>query len=262
MTAIHSLPPILLGEELSRSAADLWCFYYEEFMYPGLVAAYGALLSEEERTRQKGFRFESDRQMFLATRALVRTVLSNYADIPPADWRFAEKRCGKPYVAGPARAPAIEFNLTNTRGLVACVVSGCRNIGVDAERITRQQGMTLVAERSFSAIELRTLRSLPLPARHDRFFHYWTLKESYLKARGAGLALPLNQLSFLIDGGAVRVLFDSSIADDSRNWRFASLRGSSAHVIAVAAKTHGLPLCLRSASYVPLHGIFPFDSRR
>ena len=62
----------------------------------------------------------------------MRTVLSNYADVAPADWRFAEGERGKPYIQSPAGAPTLHFNLSNTLGLVVCAVSlvhaslGCR----------------------------------------------------------------------------------------------------------------------------------------
>jgi phosphopantetheinyl transferase len=93
------------------------------------------LMTPEEHERYRRFRFERDRRMFLATRALVRTVLTRYATtVAPGDWRFAAGEHGKPRIAGPAVEPAIHFNLSNTPGLVVCAISIAHEVlGVDAE---------------------------------------------------------------------------------------------------------------------------------
>lgn len=123
MELLHRLPRLVPSDAAERSGAvDLWCFFYESVRDPDLLSAYDALMTEAERERHRRFVFERDRLLFLATRALVRTALSNYADVPPADWRFAADERGKPHVVGPSTEP-IYFNLTNTHGLVVCAVS-------------------------------------------------------------------------------------------------------------------------------------------
>ena len=44
------------------------------------------------------FVFERDRRQFLITRALVRTMLSRYAEVAPRDWRFVTNQYGRPEV--------------------------------------------------------------------------------------------------------------------------------------------------------------------
>ena len=190
--------------------------------------------------------------MFLATRALCRSVLSLYADVPPAQWRFAEGERGKPYIATPLPTPALHFNLTNTLGLIACVVSRVYPVlGVDAEFLGRHGETVNIAEHFFSASEVHALRTLPTEQQRERFFCYWTLKESYIKARGLGLALPLDQFSFLLDAGPdVGVAFDPRLLDSAPRWRFALLRGSRNHMVSVGVDTGGQALSLRAS---PLH---------
>jgi phosphopantetheine--protein transferase-like protein len=69
-------------------------------------------------------------------------------------------------------------------------------IGIDVEDITRTVDTDAVAPSVFSPAELADFREAGLEDRRDRFFSYWTLKESYIKARGMGLSLPLDAFWF------------------------------------------------------------------
>ncbi len=244
MIDIRSLPPIVLGEPFGAGMVDLWCFFHDGVP----LAHYEALLTEDERERHERYRFQRDRDTFLATRALVRTVLSNYAAVAPADWRFAIGETRKPSVAG---RDDLVFNLTNTRGLVACAVAGHGELGVDAERIEHRGDLDAVARRFFAPQEASTAHDL------DRFFEIWTLKESYLKARGVGLSVPLDQFWFDL-GAAPRIHFGGAIGDSPHRWRFASIRLSPEHIVAVASDTGGAPLRVRAARTIPLQHDRPF----
>ena len=76
------------------------------------------------------------------------------------------------------------------------------------------------------------------------FFDYWTLKEAYIKARGAGLAIPLDLFSFRFDGrGRISVSFDPRLGDDPERWQFALYRPTGGHVLAVALERESGPAC-------------------
>jgi len=243
-------------------SVDLWCFFYSRADDASLLAAYDALMTEPERARHQRFAFASDRRLFLATRALVRTVLSHYATVRPQDWRFGERDHGKPYVVAPADVAPIHFNLSGTPGLAICAVSRAyADLGLDAECLSRHGDTAAIAESYFSPVEARALRALPASAQRDRFFSYWTLKESYIKARGLGLAIPLEQFSFLLDDGDdIGVTFDASLGDDATQWRFALIDAFADHRVAVGVNTGGKPLSLRAVNYVPLRGAVPWTA--
>jgi 4'-phosphopantetheinyl transferase len=126
-------------------------------------------------------------------------------------------------------------------------------VGVDAERTDRPADIAGLADRYFAPAESQALRSAADADRPRRFFSHWTLKESYAKALGRGLALPLNQAAFHIRDDAVEVTFAVGVDDDPARWRFALLESPAGHVVAVAADTGGRPLALR-ASPVALAG--------
>jgi 4'-phosphopantetheinyl transferase len=252
---INQLRVISVAEALAcdQGIVDLWYYFYED-ADARLLASYEALLSPGELVRSGRFRFERDRRLYLATRALVRTVLSNYAAVAPADWQFATNDHGKPFISAPRVAPSVHFSLANTLGLVVCAVSIAHEpVGVDAERIDREVNVVGLADRYFSPSEASRLRALAAPEQLELFFSYWTLKESYIKARGLGLTLPLSQFSFHIDD-EIAIEFDAGFGDDASSWRFALLDAPPHHRIAVSVKAGGAALSMRASRFVPLRG--------
>jgi 4'-phosphopantetheinyl transferase len=253
-------PSLRVAETLAggRGIVDLWYYFYESIEAADLLAKQEALMTPDEHARHRNFHFERDRGQFLATRALARVVLSHYAPVPPAEWRFVAGPHGKPRVTHPAVTPPLFFNLANTPGLVTCAVSVAHErLGVDVERMDRQSDILNLADRFFSSSEARALRALPAPERNRRFFSCWTLKESYIKARGLGLSLPLDQFSFLFDREDISVAFDKALGDDPARWRFALLRAPPRHLIAVGVDTGGAALSLRARPIVPLKDAAP-----
>jgi 4'-phosphopantetheinyl transferase len=256
--ALRELPPVAVAETLSGrpGVVDLFCFFYDEDAETAPFESYFSLMTDEERARHDRYYFARDRRLFLATRALVRTVLSRYVAASPTSWQFATGERGKPYIVGPASTaePRLHFNLSNTHGLVVCAVSVAHSeLGVDAEGLDRGGETVNIADHYFSPREVKALHALPSDEQRLRFFTYWTLKESYIKARGLGLALPLDQFSFVLTERAeIGIAFTPPLVDDPRVWRFALLDAPPRHLVAVGVCTDGAPLSLRATRVIPL----------
>jgi 4'-phosphopantetheinyl transferase len=202
-----------------------------------LLAGYQALLSPDEQARCRRFHFARDRHQFLVARVLARTLLSRYVAVRPEEWTFATNAYGRPEIAGPDCAPPLRFNLSHTAGLVACAVAWDREVGVDVENTTRPGGYTDLARRFFAPSEAAHIESLPAGNQQETFFAYWTLKESYIKARGLGLALPLADFAFRLEAGqSVQITFAGSIEDDPSSWWFEQFRPSAHHHMALAVR--------------------------
>jgi 4'-phosphopantetheinyl transferase len=238
---------------LARSEVHVWLAHPEQARDADLCAAYVDLCTEEERARHARHQIERHRHEFLVTRALVRTVLSRYAPIAPQAWRFVNNAHGRPEIAGPD-APPLRFNLSNTNGLVACAVALDRELGIDVESLERPSQNLGVADRFFSPTEVRDLRALPEADQAERFFTYWTLKESYIKARGMGLSIPLAQFSLSIEPERpVRIAFDPLLDDDADAWQLATMRPTERHMLAVAIRRKDEPdLDIVTRRVVPL----------
>jgi 4'-phosphopantetheinyl transferase len=222
---------------IDRHQAHLWYVFQDRIAGADLIARYHALLNAEERQRHRRFVFDHLRHEYLVTRALCRTTLSRYADVDPKQWQFACNRYGRPEIAGPSGVPPLRFNLSNCAGLIACLVTLEVDAGVDVEDMHRKGETVRIADRYFSPREVAALRALPPPRQRQRFFEYWTLKESYIKARGMGLSIPLDQFSFHLDHGRpIAISFGPQIVDDPHAWQFDRYRPSERHMMASAIR--------------------------
>ena len=220
---------------LEATAPHLWYLPTEQPPFDALLRQAKQLILPEEFARSRRFLNDRARDSYLATRAFVRLVLSQYVDVPPASWKFCANPYGKPEIASPEAARSMRFNLTNTDGLLACVVAHDREVGVDVEALDTRADVEKIADRFFSVSEATVLHGLPLAERRRRFFETWTLKESYVKARGLGLSIPLEKFAFLDGPNAdIEIKFDPSLGDDPGNWHFSLPRLFDRHVIAVA----------------------------
>jgi 4'-phosphopantetheinyl transferase len=226
---------------IPRGEVHLYVALEDQIREPTLLAAYEALLTPEERARKQRYYFEKNRHEYLITRALVRSVLSRYAPVRPAAWTFSANSWGCPAIASP-EGTGLRFNLSNTRGLVCCLVAADRDVGIDVEDLTREGETVDIADRFFSPSEVVELRSQPEERRRARFFDYWTLKEAYIKARGMGLAIPLDHFSFQLSAGApIGIAFDPQLDDDPATWQFEQIRPTPTHLVSLAIRRTNEP---------------------
>jgi 4'-phosphopantetheinyl transferase len=201
-----------------------------------LRARYLALLSSEERARYERFLVDRPRHEYLVAHALVRLVLSRYASVQPKAWQFAAGPSGKPAIAGPPGHSWLRFNLSHTRGLCACAVARDLDVGVDVEVNDRPVSEALMAS-CLTAEERAQVAPWPEGQRSRIFLDFWTLKEAYLKARGVGLSIAPNALSFRLGPGeSASVSFAAAVEDDPSLWQFVRLPPTITHCLAVAVR--------------------------
>ncbi len=222
--------------DLDDASAHIW-FADTETRDPDLLATYRELISKAERERIGRFRFEVDRHTALLTRAHLRILLSRYAPIDPRAWEFELNPHGRPFISAPRQARHLCFNLSHTRGLIGFVVARDLEVGIDVEDTECRDAPLASAADFFSPREVKALASLPESERSKRFFELWTLKESYLKARGVGLTVDLHTFSFEVDQPTgIGLHLDSIVDDDPMTWQFALLRPTPRHQAAVAIR--------------------------
>jgi 4'-phosphopantetheinyl transferase len=201
------------------------------------------MLCATERDRYRRLRFDADRRLFLVAHALVRRVLSSYANVDPAAWAFGSATHGRPEIAAPALPVRLRFNLSHTGGLAACVVTPGSDCGVDVERIVERPRMLAIAAKVFAEPERRELHRLQgTPACRERFYAYWTLREAWCKARGTGLAQSDRSVWFEPQrDGCARVHGAAGREAGDGGWQAVLLRPTVEHMLAVAVHDAGGP---------------------
>ncbi len=233
----------------------VWYAFPDEIRQTSLLSDYQQLLNPAETQQWQRFHFDKHRHLYLIARALVRTTLSRYTAITPSRLQFTKNAYGKPELIHSDRTPQLCFNLSHTDGLVVLGIVSNQKIGVDVENMERQ--ITTAVEdiaRYFSPQEVSDFSQIPAHQRHDRFFDYWTLKESYIKACGMGLSLPLDQFTFHIqEKESLRISFAASLNDDPNNWQFWLFDPTPSHKAAISLHRHpGTEYCLVMKKAVPL----------
>jgi 4'-phosphopantetheinyl transferase len=227
------------------SLLHLWFANPDDLIDPAIARACDALLTRQEQERWQRYKSARHQRESLATRALARCALSQYRSVAPEAWRFKENAHGKPYIDPEC---GLEFNLSNSLGLVACLVAEGVKVGVDVEAHTRAAQIIEVVQRVFSPEERAQLDQLDNEARLDRVLSLWTLKESYIKARGMGLALPLQKISFLFgepEGIVLRI--DPEVDPNPGRWRFCRFDLAGHRVAAMVEETDPADLHLWEA---------------
>jgi len=232
-----------------------------EISDPGLLQKYESLLTDKELEKMSRFLFPRHRLQYLVTRALVRITLSHYCQLDPGELRFLSNRFGKPDLISQKRDFPIQFNLSHTNDLVVCGVVLGQDIGVDVEDLNRS---TISAYKSlsryFSAQEIKALNRLPEAAQKQRFFDYWTLKESYIKARGLGLSIPLDKFAFEFQNNSLKgIAIDPDLGDDAAAWQFWRIPIADRYLVAVAIKGGEREFRISAVKTVPLQSIDPIS---
>ncbi len=257
---MHGLP-------LADGQVHLWHVFSDAVTDPALLDRYRELLSQDELKRQQRFAFQRDRHQFLVTRALVRTVLSNYTGHDPRAWVFRQNAYGKPEISLPAGLPLC-FNLSHTAGLVTCAVAAGGELGVDVEDLRRAREDLPLAHKYFAAAEVDALEQWPPQQRPVAFFQFWTLKEAYIKARGRGLSIPLGQFAFTLAPDRPPLISFAAgpsgghgtcrcewVGDRPDAWQFARIRLAERYQIALAHRPgQSARLTIHWRETVPLQG--------
>ncbi len=199
-----------------------------------LLAEWRRCLDSDERARADRFYFERDRIIYTAAHWLLRGALTEAGGLPAEAWRFVAEPFGKPRIDPALGRDGLGFNLSHTKGLVACAVTRGAEIGIDVELIEARRSGLDVADHFFSAAEVELLRATP-PARQLRtFFRLWTLKETLIKTTGEGLQRALRSFSFTLD--PVTVAFAPDDPDEAARWRFWELEPTAHHAMALAIR--------------------------
>jgi 4'-phosphopantetheinyl transferase len=198
-----------------------------------VIAQWHSCLDAEEKARADRFHFQEDRWTYAAAHWLIRTALTSVGGLPAADWRFIVEPGGRPVIAPAIGRSDIRFNLSHTRGFVACAICIGSDIGIDVEALVRRTDLE-IAERFFSPSEVAILRAAPREEQPDIFLRFWTLNEAFILATGEGLSRALDSFSFSLD--PVAISFHPVNSDEETQWQFVAQKPTPRYLLALAVR--------------------------
>ena len=235
----RSFPPatIILGSD----EVHVWRASLDE--PPSQIDSFLHTLAADEQTRAERFYFQRDRERFITAHGVLRAILGLYLNRAPERLSFCYSSHGKPALAWESGGDTIRFNMSHSHGVALYAVARGREVGVDLEFIRCDLEVEQIAERFFSRRETATLRALPTDLRKYAFFLCWTRKEAYIKARGEGLSLPLDQFDVsLIPGEPAALLSTQPDSAEALRWSLQELTLASGYVAALAVEGRGWSL--------------------
>ncbi|USB34370.1 4'-phosphopantetheinyl transferase superfamily protein [Paenibacillus sp. YPG26] len=153
-------------------------------------------LPEVRRAKLLRFRFLHDLLRGATGDLLIRAVLPRMLDCSADELEFGSNLHGKPILMGDDLN--IGFNVSHSGDWVVLAAGSSGRIGIDIERVNEMDLAT--AKQFYTEDEYNfIMKHESAEARLLRFFQIWTAKESYIKAMGQGLSIPLNIFS-TVDG--------------------------------------------------------------
>ncbi len=166
-----------------------------------------SFLSSEQQKKILRFKRYEDALRGLTSNILLRFIIATSLNKKNDSIYIYNNEYGKPYIR---EVDNFNFNLSHSGDWVVCAVNNV-TIGIDIEKI-HDVDLNLSA-RFFSEEEHSYLVSLENTKRREAFFDFWTLKESYIKADGRGLSIPLNSFSFKIEGDYISFTTTNELKD-------------------------------------------------
>ncbi|GIN72147.1 4'-phosphopantetheinyl transferase [Bacillus sp. J14TS2] len=145
------------------------------------------LLAQASYDRQKRIRqffHLEDAYRTIIGDLLLDNVLKERTGARLKDITVEKNAYGKPFLPN---YPHIQYNISHSGNYVVCAVHN-QHVGIDVEKV--QVFDLCMAKQLFTAFEYRDI--LNSKNRILACYEIWTLKESYVKALGKGLAIPLH----------------------------------------------------------------------
>ncbi|MBK6522730.1 MAG: 4'-phosphopantetheinyl transferase superfamily protein [Sphingobacteriaceae bacterium] len=110
------------------------------------------------------------------------------------------------------------FNLSNSGKKAVFAFSRNADVGIDLEMIRTLPDLEELIQKNFTTKETEYINKLE-NEKLKRFFLFWTIKESYLKAIGEGMRLTPDNLEFTIESDTIKFIGAKGF-DDPTSWIF------------------------------------------
>jgi len=180
-----------------------------------LLSFCKSALTEAQINQSNFFEFDESRKSYIVSQGCLRLLLSYYLKRDAGQVNIGRHRKGKPFSEDD---DTLFFNISHSGE--KCVLAFGRNqeVGIDLEQLRQLSDLDELIEKNFNQKEQKYINA-DASARSLRFFQFWTMKESYLKAIGEGMRLTPDQIEFRIEREKIKLHMTNGI-NDSEHWLF------------------------------------------
>ncbi len=166
-----------------------------------ILKCLGSFISIERRQCLQQYLKINEAYRSIVAELLIRMTLCHKLNLPNNLISFKVDTHGKPYLINNR---TIHFNSAHSNEWVVCALD-TTPVGIDIELVVPID-YDAIAQQFFSKEEYQDIYSKEPQQRLSYFYDLWTLKESYIKATGKGLLMPLNSFSLRIVGNIFRLV--------------------------------------------------------
>ncbi|MBN8446942.1 MAG: 4'-phosphopantetheinyl transferase superfamily protein [Gammaproteobacteria bacterium] len=221
VTPVTNTSNVTANIAIDHSQVDLWQADPAVWRKPEQIAYLRSLLQSAELRIIDQICRQDERHHKLVARALLRSVLAQYTGVPALAVQLGTGLQGKPYLESPVTN--LQFNLSHTQGRIVLAICQNRELGVDVETVrparTRVAGNNNLNASYLSCQEQQLLQPLGGLTKQQRLCDFWSVKESFVKASGAGLTMPLHTLEVALPTDNHQQVQFSGAATQNSNWR-------------------------------------------
>jgi 4'-phosphopantetheinyl transferase len=207
-------------------ATDVWLISISSHIQ--WLDHYHGLLSADEEQRSGRYHQQKDRERFIVSRGVLRTLLGGYLNTPAADIVFKIAPDKKPFVN--PHGVNLEYNTAHSGGYILIAIAGSP-VGVDIEQMQPDFPYMDILEHSFSPLEVAHIHRADVPL--YKFYNLWTRKEALLKATGKGIDDDMAHIP-CIDGEHI---IPAEIIGSNRHWLINTFNVDENYVCSVAIES-------------------------
>ena len=189
-----------------------------------LVNTIESILSADELVRSGGYLQEKDRQRFVLSRVMLRTILAKYLNRSAGHIEFEISECRKPSVRS---VTDLHYNVSHAGDWVLIAIAGSP-VGIDIEHINQGLDYTQVLPVCFNSHEAHFIQNNADSVK--QFYELWTRKESLVKATGKGLD---DDMPFVPCTDGLHEALPEKIGSD-KNWNVLSITPGIDYVASIS----------------------------
>ncbi|MBE7122182.1 4'-phosphopantetheinyl transferase family protein [Bacillus cereus] len=147
-------------------------------------------ISKQKLNKIDRLKKNEDRMRSIIGDVMVRWAICNKYNLLNENLLFTTNEYGKPFLIN--NNIKVSFSISHSGSWVVVALSSLE-VGIDIEKVKDLN--VKIAQQFFTPEENNTLTKLIPEEQLHYFYELWTLKESYVKAIGKGLSVPLDSFS-------------------------------------------------------------------